>query len=76
MSNLREFLSDMEIVGENADTTNRLLSLVSQGPAAGKQVHDANIVAVALGASAVAIVTDNIRHFERFTDLIAVEPLP
>jgi hypothetical protein len=52
-----------------------LLHLVGQDLAAGRQVHDANVVAVALAHGAAAIVTSNSRHFSRFTELIVVEGL-
>jgi predicted nucleic acid-binding protein len=71
--NVKQFLDDMELVPENVSTTRRLMDLVGERSAAGKQVHDANVVAVALAHRASVIVTDNTRHFSRFADLIGVE---
>ncbi len=65
----------LTFLSERSDSQRRLQGLVSSGLALGKQVHDANLAAVALDHGATAIVTDNARHFERFTHLIAIETL-
>lgn len=75
VANVEQVLDDMELLPEDAATTRRLLDLVSHGFAAGKQVHDANVAAVALAHRASAIVTGNPRHYSRFADLIAIEHL-
>lgn len=73
IANVHEFLDDMDLLAEDAAATNLLMRLVSDHQVVGKQVHDANVVAVALAHGARAIVTDNIRHFSRFSGLIGVE---
>lgn len=75
VENLEQFLDDMELLTEDVSTTRRLMDLIGDRSTAGKQVHDANVVAVALAHRASAIVTDNRRHFSRFAGLIAVESL-
>jgi predicted nucleic acid-binding protein len=75
VANVRQFVEDMDVLSEDAVTTARLIDLVGGRAAAGKQVHDANVVAVALAHRASAIVTDNARHFARFDTLIAIEGL-
>lgn len=75
VANVQQFLDDMELLVEGPTTTRPLLDLVGQGSAVGKQVHDVNVVAVALAHRATAIVTDNTRHFARFAHLIPVEEL-
>ncbi|MFT4296606.1 MAG: PIN domain-containing protein [Micropruina sp.] len=75
LSNLTQFIDDLQILAEDAATTARLMELIGRGLASGKQVHDANLVAVAIAHNADVIVTDNTRHFARFSDLIAVESL-
>jgi len=75
VANVEQFLDDMDLLSEDAVSTRGLLDLVVRDAAAGKQVHDANVVAVALAHRASAIVTDNSRHFTRFAGLIAVETL-
>lgn len=75
VANVEQLLDDMELLPEDAGTTHRLVDLVAHGSAVGKQVHDANVVAVALAHQAGAIVTGNTRHFSRFADLMAIESL-
>lgn len=75
VANVEQFLEDMELLPEGVSTTRRLMDLIAERSAPGKQIHDANVVAVALVHRASAIVTDNTRHFARFTDLIGVEGL-
>lgn len=74
-ANLGELLEVLDVVDEDLDSVDRLTVMVSSGVAAGKQVHDANVVAVALARSIDAIVTDNVRHFARFSEMITIEPL-
>ena len=74
-ANVEQFLDDMELLSEDAATTRLLLELIGQASAAGKQVHDANVVTVALAHGAAAIITDNARHFARFAELVTVENL-
>jgi len=75
VANVEQFLDDMELLPEDATTTRRLRDLIGEGTAAGKQVHNANVVAVALAHNATAIVTDNPRHFARFASTIVIEDL-
>jgi predicted nucleic acid-binding protein len=75
VANVRQFLDDMDLLSEDAVTTAGLVDLIDGQAAAGKQVHDANVVAVALAHRASAIVTDNTRHFARFDQLIVIEGL-
>lgn len=75
VANVEQLLDDMEVLSEDVSTTRRLMDLIRERSAMGKQVHDANVVAVALAHQASAIVTDNARHFSRFADLIGVESL-
>lgn len=72
-SNIGQLLEDMTLLPEDLGSVGVLMELVTPGSATGKQVHDANIVAVALAHRASAIVTDNTRHFVRFAELIAIE---
>ena len=75
VANVEQFLDDMALLTENAATTRLLLELIGQASAAGKQVHDANVIAVALAHGAAAIITDNARHFARFAGLVTIESL-
>jgi predicted nucleic acid-binding protein len=74
-ANVDQLLVDLVLLSEGAASTRRLLDLLRDGSCSGKQVHDANVVAVALAHDAGTIVTDNTRHFARFADLISIEDL-
>lgn len=75
VANVEQFLDDMELLPEDVSTNRRLMDLIADRAAAGRQIHDAHVVAVALAHQASVIVTDNTRHFSRFADLIDVESL-
>lgn len=74
-ANIDQLLADMTLLTEDAAAVRRLLMLVAEGAAAGKQVHDANVVAVALTHGADTVVTANSQHFQRFATLIRIEGL-
>lgn len=76
VTNVKQFLDDMDLLSEDGVSTAGLIDLIAGATALGKQVHDANVVAVALAHNARTIVTDNTRHFCRFDQLIAIEGLP
>lgn len=73
--NVEEILAAATLLDEGRAATTRLLQLLPEVIASGKQVHDANLVACALVHGAAAIVTDNTRHFSRFASLIRIEDL-
>ena len=50
-----------------------LLTLLATYPTAGKQVHDANIVATMLANGVTHLLTNNVADFRRFEGLITVE---
>jgi predicted nucleic acid-binding protein len=72
---LADLMVGLTLVGDGKAAASRLLSLIVTGPASGKQVHDASLVATALASEVGTIVTANRRHFERFADLIEIESL-
>lgn len=75
IANAEAVLAVTTLLSEGPRTTTRLLELLLDGSAPGKQVHDANIVACAIIHDAEAIVTMNRRHFARFAALVTVEDL-
>lgn len=75
VGNVRGLLTSLGLLTEGAGSTGRLLDLVGSAAATGRQVHDANIVAVALAHGASAVVTDDARHFARFAQHLTIEPL-
>lgn len=74
-ANASSFLERCDLLAETVAVVQRLLALLPVGPTLGRQVHDANIVATALAHGVHRIVTDNVRHFARFADLIEIVPL-
>jgi predicted nucleic acid-binding protein len=64
------------VADETAMVTGHLIQLLEKVPAAGKQVHDANIVATMLAHGIPRLLTFNVADFRRFEPLIAIEPLP
>jgi predicted nucleic acid-binding protein len=73
--NAEEFAESALMLAEDYRVARVLRLLVGQRRAAGKQIHDANIVACALVHGVRRIVTGNPRHFDRFDDLIEIVPL-
>lgn len=70
-----EITSTMEFMDETPGSRQLLTSFVSDGKATGTQVHDANLVAVAVEHGATTLITANRCHFERFAEFIEVEEL-
>lgn len=75
VANMEAFLTVLDLLAEGPNASAHLVELIGRGLAAGKQVHDANVVAVALAHDVAVIVTDNARHFARFSDMVRVESL-
>lgn len=75
VANLRDLLDVLALLEEGSRSTAVLLGLLTEVGASGRQVHDANVVAVALAHGAAAVVTEDTRHFTRFAHRIALEDL-
>lgn len=75
LGNVDDFLVDMSLLSEGDASLRWLRDLLDPHEVLGKQVHDANVVAVALAHGAGAIVTENMRHYARFAALIGIESL-
>ena len=72
---IRDFEISFQVAEDSPTVTNRLLSLLQQVPVAGKQVHDANIVATMQIYGIRRLLTANVADFARFGHLITVVPL-
>jgi predicted nucleic acid-binding protein len=72
---VRFFQTQFRVAEDNSQVTERLLSLMSEIPSGGRQVHDANIVATMLVYHIPQLLTHNTGDFSRFSQLIAVLPL-
>jgi predicted nucleic acid-binding protein len=68
-------LPAFSLLDETEAAVNQLQYLVHQYKVRGKQIHDANIVAVMLTHGVHRIVTFNRGDFDRYAE-IAVEPAP
>ncbi len=69
------FRSEFHLSDERPDQLDRLLRLLSRYPGAGKQVHDANLVAAMQSVGITRLLTFNTADFRRFASLITLEPL-
>jgi predicted nucleic acid-binding protein len=70
--NVRAIQDRTILLAEDARVTERLLRLLDDAQFAGRQVHDANIVATMLVYSVGTVVTMNTADFERFGAYISV----
>ncbi|HEY6328840.1 MAG TPA: PIN domain-containing protein [Blastocatellia bacterium] len=74
-ADIRSFAARFEVANEDGLTTDRWLTLLDGIPSAGKQVHDANIVATMLTNNVHFILTHNVADFVRFSGLVTIIPL-
>ncbi len=75
LGDVRAFETRFSIAEDGAIVTSHLLNMLGSIPCAGKQVHDANIVATMLAQGIPNLLTHNIADFNRFAGLIMVIPL-
>ena len=75
VEDIRGFENDLIVLDDVPAVTDKLLETVEQYPVAGKQIHDANIVATMLAFDIPALLTHNTADFQRFTEIINVIPL-
>lgn len=73
--NARAFLSRLHLLEETPRALDRMLALVENTQAAGKQIHDAQIVATALEHGVSKLLTANVGDFTRFGAKIEVVDL-
>jgi predicted nucleic acid-binding protein len=70
-----DFMSRFYIAEDGPAVTANLLTLLTSIPIAGKQVHDANVVATMQAYGIPRLLTHNTADFARFARLITVLPL-
>ncbi|HWG46138.1 MAG TPA: type II toxin-antitoxin system VapC family toxin [Gemmataceae bacterium] len=75
VSDVQTFERQLFLVEDGAAITTRLLTLLTAIPCAGKQIHDANIVATMLTQGIQNLLTHNVADFNRFAAHITVIPL-
>ena len=66
LANVQAIRERTTLLAEDAKVANRLLGLLADVGAGGKQVHDANVVATMLAHGIAVIVTMNLDDFARF----------
>jgi predicted nucleic acid-binding protein len=75
VTDVRRFVSLFALAEDGPGTTDRLLDLLQRFPSAGRQVHDANIVATMLSHGLQRLLTFNTTDFVRFASVIDLEPV-
>ena len=75
VNDVRMFAATYRIAEDGPAVTTELLTLLNAVPAAGKQVHDTNIVATMLAHGIPRLLTHNVADFNRFASVITIEPL-
>lgn len=75
VANVRALRARLRYLTENAKVSECLLELLDGTECAGKQVHDANVVATMLVQGVDTIVTINVPDFTRFDDRVRVTDL-
>ena len=62
-----------QVADDTAAVTGQLVKLMGDFQIGGKQVHDANIIATMQAYGIPALLTHNIKDFERFGEIVRVE---
>lgn len=75
LENVEAFLGRMDLVEEGPESFAQLAWVLRTTECSGKQIHDANLVAIALARGAQGLVTANPKDFERFSDLLSIQAL-
>ena len=73
IENAEAIIERSSILEETRAVTTSLLGLVARGKCIGKQVHDANIVATMVGHGLRKLLTDNLMHMKRFSEIEIVD---
>lgn len=75
LADVTHFAQRLWIAEDGPATTQHLTQLLAAVPCAGKQIHDANVVATMLANDVHRLLTHVVAHFLRFQAYIQVEPL-
>lgn len=70
LDDVSRMLRDFDILEDGQAVTDRLLALLREVPAGGRQIHDANIVATMLAYGERRLLTFNTADFRRYADWI------
>jgi predicted nucleic acid-binding protein len=72
VADIEYFQNQFLVAEDSTQVTQNLLTLVQQVAVAGKQIHDANIVATMQAHNISQLLTHNISDFNRFAHLITL----
>lgn len=75
VANIRALRARLNLLADDVKMSDRLLEVLDGAHCAGKQVHDANVVATMLVHGVDTIVTMNVDDFTRFGDHVQVVDL-
>lgn len=75
LGDIHYFTEEFNLVYENGHSAMLLLNLINTYQVKGKQIHDANIVAVMQAYDIKYLFTHNVKDFQRFGELINIIPL-
>lgn len=75
LRDVRQFASAFEVLEDNQAVTDMLANLCRDVDVAGKQVHDANIVATMLTHGERRLATFNAKDFRRYGQRVQLVPL-
>ncbi|MDX1962057.1 MAG: type II toxin-antitoxin system VapC family toxin [Pirellulales bacterium] len=64
-----------QVANETPQVTLELLGFIQNGLAAGKQIHDANIVATCIAYKIPRLLTHNMADFKRYSSVLHIETL-
>lgn len=72
LHNIGKFIEAFTLLDENRETVARLQTIVDNNAVGGKQIHDANIVAVMQVHGVKRLLTHNLDDFKRYTQWIEI----
>jgi predicted nucleic acid-binding protein len=75
LADVQHFCRRFQIAEDGPAVTQQLIDLLTAVHCAGKQIHDANIVATMLANGITRLLTHNVQDFQRFSRHISLEPL-
>jgi predicted nucleic acid-binding protein len=75
LADVRLIQAQFSMAEDGSAATANLLNLLAVIPCAGRQIHDANIVATMLAHGIPNLLTHNVADFQRFAAYVTVVPL-
>jgi predicted nucleic acid-binding protein len=79
LHNVRKFIETFTLLNENSETVARLQTIMENVSIGGKQIHDANIVAVMQANGVKRLLTHNLDDFKKFDqaiDILGLDNVP